>query len=75
MMDCFTVSWKHGNFNVDLTYKNVHIGGGFYLLGVQLLTAVCLASWSAIITFLLLYVSDKKCIYLKKVISTIQNLL
>lgn len=34
-------------------------GGGFYLLGIQLLSCLCIAVWSASITFILLFVSIK----------------
>ncbi|XP_050679218.1 putative ammonium transporter 2 [Leptidea sinapis] len=34
-------------------------GGGWYLLGVQTLTAVCLMMWAGIVTMLLLWLIDK----------------
>ncbi|XP_041364174.1 putative ammonium transporter 3 [Gigantopelta aegis] len=34
-------------------------GGGAYLMGVQTLTAVCLTSWSVLVTYIQLYVIDK----------------
>ena len=34
-------------------------GGGFYLLGIQLLACVCIMAWSGAITFILLFVSVK----------------
>lgn len=33
-------------------------GGGWYLLGVQFLACVCLASWSIVTTFILLWIVD-----------------
>lgn len=33
-------------------------GGGVYSLGVQALACVCLITWSAILTFIILLVSD-----------------
>lgn len=38
-------------------YDGLLHGGGFYLLGVQLLAVVCLSSWAGVVTFLMLYVS------------------
>lgn len=38
-------------------YSGVFKGGGFYLLGVQMLAIVALSSWAAISTFIILYVS------------------
>lgn len=35
------------------------VGGGWYLLGVQTLTTICLMSWSFIITVLLLWGINK----------------
>ena len=32
-------------------------GGGFYLLGVQVLAIVCLIAWSTVVTYVLLTVS------------------
>lgn len=40
------------SLNISLPY----IGGGFYLLGVQLLAAVSYTIWSSCVTFLLLWV-------------------
>ncbi|KAG6447227.1 hypothetical protein O3G_MSEX004813 [Manduca sexta] len=34
-------------------------GGGWYLLGVQSLTAVCLAAWGSLVTMALLWIIDK----------------
>lgn len=34
-------------------------GGGWYLLGVQSLTAVCLAAWGVLVTMLLLWLIDR----------------
>lgn len=34
------------------------LGGGWYLLGVQALTGVCLAAWGALVTMALLWLID-----------------
>ncbi|XP_046399246.1 putative ammonium transporter 2 [Ischnura elegans] len=34
-------------------------GGGWYLLGVQMLSAVCYVTWSSVLTFILLWCIDK----------------
>ena len=38
-------------------YSGLVHGGGFYLLGVQLLACVCCMVWSSILTYLLISVS------------------
>lgn len=49
--------------NVSLGTTNdrmgLFIGGGWYLLGVQSLAALCLAVWGALSTFILLFLIDK----------------
>ncbi|XP_071440388.1 putative ammonium transporter 3 [Hetaerina americana] len=34
-------------------------GGGWYLLGVQVLSAICYVTWSSLLTFILLWLIDK----------------
>ena len=41
-------------------YDGLLHGGGFYLIGVQLLALVCFVSWSALITFVMLFVRSCK---------------
>ena len=38
------------------SYAGLFHGGGFYLLGVQLLASVCCILWSSIITYILIKV-------------------
>lgn len=49
--------------NVSLGTTNdrtgLFIGGGWYLLGVQSLAALCLSVWGAITTFIILFLIDK----------------
>ena len=40
-----------------LKYDGLIHGGGFYLLGVQILACVCFMIWAGTITFTLIYVS------------------
>ena len=46
----------------DLTQgrKGLLKGGGPYVLGVQVFACVCITAWSAIISFILLLVSNNK---------------
>ena len=39
-------------------YDGILHGGGIYLLGVQTLAAIVLIIWAAVVTFILLYVSQ-----------------
>ena len=36
--------------------KGTNYGGGFYLMGVQILAIVCITAWTVVTTFTLLYV-------------------
>ena len=38
------------------SYAGLFHGGGFYLLGVQLLASICCIAWSSIVTFILIKV-------------------
>ena len=39
-------------------YAGLFHGGGFYLLGVQLLACVCFTAWASTVTLLLIWVSN-----------------
>ena len=43
--------------DIDRGNLGLFKGGGFYLLGVQLLACVCIMVWSGSVTFILLVVS------------------
>lgn len=48
-------------------YDGLVHGGGFYLLGVQLLACVCCSIWASSVTFILIYVSQsilESCFYI-----------
>ena len=40
------------------SYAGLFHGGGFYLLGVQLLACVCFILWSGTVTFLIIKVTS-----------------
>ena len=46
-----------------LQYDGLLHGGGFYLLGVQILACVCFMIWAGTITFTLIYVSNALSLY------------
>ncbi len=47
---------KKDNLEGFLMHSGLFHGGGFYLLGVQLLACTCFIIWSAVVTFILIKV-------------------
>lgn len=50
----------HGKFKmIEVRLTDWYLGGGWYFLGVQTLSALSLLSWAMISTFVLLWMIDK----------------